>query len=149
MRTLDRKTICRIQKWYTDAMAELSAEYNAKWEQADGNVDAIKAANAWHLEQEDKLNVEYGERVERALDEASEKPAPAEREENGMKVKDVIKHVARITDGDIRIKGETGAERRFTFDDINEAIAAGAPFANKKVGIIYVDGSDIVITCYE
>lgn len=79
MGTLDRKTICRIKKWYTDAMAELSAEYNAKWEQADGNVDAIKAANAWHLEQEDKLNVEYWERVERALDEASEKPAPAER----------------------------------------------------------------------
>ncbi len=53
-------------------MAELSAEYNARWEQADGNVDAILAANAWYDEQEDKLRVEHWERVERALDEASE-----------------------------------------------------------------------------
>lgn len=79
MRTLDRKTICGIMKWYRDAMAELDAEYNTRWEQADGNADAIKAVVVWHGEQEDKLRVEYGERVDRALDEASEKPAPAER----------------------------------------------------------------------
>lgn len=79
MRTLDRKTICGIKKWYTDATAELSAEYNTRWENADGNVDAILAANAWYWEQEEKLRVEYWERVNRALDEASEKPAPAER----------------------------------------------------------------------
>lgn len=79
MRTLDRKTICGIMKWYRDAMAELSAEYNTRWEQADGNVDGILAANAWYDEQKDKLRVEHWERVERALDEASEKPAPAER----------------------------------------------------------------------
>ena len=66
-----------------------------------------------------------------------------------MKVKELIKHIAIITDGDIRIKGETGAEKRYTFDGINEALEAGLPFTEKTVGIIYVDGSDLVITCYE
>lgn len=79
MRTLDRKTIDGVKKWYTDAMAELSAEYNAMWEQANGNADAIKAANVWHEEREHQIMVEYWERVDRALDEASEKPAPAEK----------------------------------------------------------------------
>lgn len=72
MKALDRKTICGIQKWYRDAMAELSAEYNTRWEQADGNVDAILAANEWHGEQEHRLIVEYWERVDRAFDEANE-----------------------------------------------------------------------------
>lgn len=66
-----------------------------------------------------------------------------------MKVKNILQHIARITDGDIRIKEETGAEKRYTYDGMIEAVESGLPFTNKTVGIIYVDGSDIVITCYE